>query len=216
MFGIGLSHEFAEKERVLTPLLMAMIVFLLLFFASEEFSQEAKGKAFICQLYLVMVIVLQGVLIRVHDPEEKDGVVQCLKACEVKPTAWFFAKLALAFLTTIVVIIPTSILLLLSYALDPSLIFTPISILAAIFSLFGLATVGTLLALLLRQANGRDFLFPLLYFPLTIPVLLAGMEAGLAIFSGSDDSVKWLLLLSAFNVIFLTLGILFFDELLKE
>jgi hypothetical protein len=68
-------------------------------------------------------------------------------------------------------------------------------------------------------------IYPLIYFPLTTPVLLAAMQASLlaldpetvsmsALWAGPARS--WAGLLLAFDVIYLTLGVLLYGELVDE
>ncbi len=208
--------ELAEKERALTPLLLAMILFLLFFFASEDLSLAAKERAFIYQLYLVGVIVLQGLLVRMHAPEERDEAFSQMVCSTLSPIVWFLTKLFLTIALSLAVILPASILLLLSYAISPLAICSPILALGLFLSVFGLSCIGNLLCVLLRKSQGRDLLFPLLYFPLTIPVLLCGTQSSLAAFSPNADAKNWLLLLLAFDVIYVTLSTLLFEELLKD
>ena len=58
-------------------------------------------------------------------------------------------------------------------------------------------------------------LFPLLYFPLAIPVLLASVQATLIFLGGGEQGAsQWLGLLAGFDIIYFTLGLLLFGELL--
>jgi heme exporter protein B len=70
---------------------------------------------------------------------------------------------------------------------------------------------------MMLKARGREVLFPLLYFPLAIPVLLAGSEAVLSFVENADSSPawQWIGLLAGFDVIFITLSALLYGELVS-
>ena len=45
-----------------------------------------------------------------------------------------------------------------------------------VFGTVGFATVGTLFAAMLARARSRDVLLPILLYPVTIPVMIAGVR----------------------------------------
>ena len=69
------------------------------------------------------------------------------------------------------------------------------------------------------KANARQILYPLLYFPLTAPVLLGAVQSSRLCLDGgraAADIKAWLGLLLGFDCIYVTLGILLFTELVDE
>jgi heme exporter protein B len=90
---------------------------------------------------------------------------------------------------------------------------------AAFLGLTGLTSLGVLLSAATLKASGREIIFPLLYFPLSTPILLSAIESSLAYFENSSSSgqwIQWLILLVCFNVISFTLGLLLFGELVDS
>jgi heme exporter protein B len=81
----------------------------------------------------------------------------------------------------------------------------------------GLAAVGTLFAAMTAHLRARELLFPVLFLPMEVPVLLATVQATEALFLGEPlSSVShWLKLLLAADLIYLTAGILTFDFILE-
>ena len=81
----------------------------------------------------------------------------------------------------------------------------------------GLAAVGTLFAAMTAHLRARELLFPVLFLPMEVPVLLGTVQATEALFRGEPLSAvsHWLNLLLAADLIYLTTGILTFDFILE-
>jgi heme exporter protein B len=88
----------------------------------------------------------------------------------------------------------------------------------ALLGTCGFAAVGTLFSAMAANTRARDVLLPLLVFPISIPVVIAAVEATASTFSGSpvEDRVRWLALLGAFDVIFGVLCFVVFDVVVEE
>jgi heme exporter protein B len=92
-------------------------------------------------------------------------------------------------------------------------------VLAAAFGLgaVGLAAVGSLFGVLAEAARTREAIFPTLVLPLVTPVLVAGVRAtDLATKGRTDEAIAWLGLLVAFDVVFVSLGVLVFGFLMED
>jgi heme exporter protein CcmB len=83
----------------------------------------------------------------------------------------------------------------------------------------GFAAVGTLFAAMLVRARSRDVLLPVLLYPITVPVIIAGVRATAALLQPElDASVVrlWLALLVCFDVVFVTLALWTFEPLMTD
>jgi heme exporter protein B len=83
----------------------------------------------------------------------------------------------------------------------------------------GYAAVGTLFAAMLVRARTRDVLLPILLYPITIPVIIAGVRGTSALLEPTPDAalaVLWISLLAFFDVVFLTLSLWTFEPLMTE
>jgi heme exporter protein B len=83
----------------------------------------------------------------------------------------------------------------------------------------GYAAVGTLFAAMLVRARSRDVLLPILLYPITIPVIIAGVRGTAALFQTTPDEPLarfWLTLLLFFDVAFVTLSLWTFEPLMTE
>ena len=83
----------------------------------------------------------------------------------------------------------------------------------------GYAAVGTLFAAMLVRARTRDVLLPILLYPITIPVIIAGVRGTSALLEPTPDEalvVLWISLLAFFDVVFVTLSLWTFEPLMTE
>jgi len=92
-------------------------------------------------------------------------------------------------------------------------------VLAAAFVLgtVGLAAVGSLFGVVNESARARESVFPLLVLPLATPVLIGGVRAtSLATAGRGAEAGSWLLLLVAFDLVFVAAGTLVFGSLVED
>lgn len=83
----------------------------------------------------------------------------------------------------------------------------------------GFAAVGTLFAAMLVRVRSRDVLLPVLLYPITVPVIIAGVRATAALLEPELDAgiVRfWLALLVCFDVVFVTLALWTFEPLMTD
>ena len=83
----------------------------------------------------------------------------------------------------------------------------------------GFAAVGTLFAAMLVRARSRDVLLPVLLYPITVPVIIAGVRATAALLQPDVDTdiVRfWLALLVCFDIVFVTLALWTFEPLMTD
>lgn len=81
----------------------------------------------------------------------------------------------------------------------------------------GLCLVGSLFGTVAESSRTREAVFPLLVIPLSIPILVAGIEATSVVTSGAvAGSGSWIGLLAAFDAVFAAAGILVAGLLLED
>jgi len=83
----------------------------------------------------------------------------------------------------------------------------------------GFAAVGTLFAAMLVRTRSRDVLLPLLLYPITVPVIIAGVRGTAALLQADADlpmARAWLSMLVFFDVVFLTLALWTFEAVMTE
>ena len=83
----------------------------------------------------------------------------------------------------------------------------------------GFAAVGTLFAAMLVRARSRDVLLPVLLYPMTVPVMIAGVRGTAALFQPQPDlglAQFWLALLVFFDAVFVTLALWTFEPVMTD
>jgi heme exporter protein CcmB len=83
----------------------------------------------------------------------------------------------------------------------------------------GFAAIGTLFAAMLVRARSRDVLLPVLLYPMTVPVMIAGVRGTAALFQPQPDAGMaqfWFALLVFFDVVFVTLALWTFEPLMTD
>ena len=71
----------------------------------------------------------------------------------------------------------------------------------------------------LVRARSRDVLLPILLYPLTVPVIIAGVRGTAALLQPEPDLASarvWLSLLVSFDVVFITLALWTFEPLMTD
>ena len=83
----------------------------------------------------------------------------------------------------------------------------------------GFAAVGTLFAAMLVRARSRDVMLPILLYPITVPVMIAGVRGTAALFQATPSeglAQFWIALLVFFDVVFVTLALWTFEPVMTE
>ena len=83
----------------------------------------------------------------------------------------------------------------------------------------GFASVGTLFAAMLVRARTRDIMLPILLYPVTIPVMIAGVQGTSALLQTTPDeamAVMWIAIVTSFDAVFLTFSLWMFEPLMTE
>jgi len=73
---------------------------------------------------------------------------------------------------------------------------------------------GTFFAALGLRTRNRELMLPLLLFPISIPALLAMVQATTGILTGDPDPILWIKLLAGYCVIFTIVCLLLFETVL--
>jgi heme exporter protein B len=88
-----------------------------------------------------------------------------------------------------------------------------------ILGTLGLSAAGTIFAAMAVNTRLRDILLPLMLLPIVIPLLVGAVQAtGVMLRGGSlwQDAGSSLLLIAAFDTVFVTLSALLFENVLEE
>ncbi len=73
---------------------------------------------------------------------------------------------------------------------------------------------GTFFAALGLRTRNRELLLPLVLFPISIPALLAMVQATTGVLGGEVDPILWIKLLAGYCIVFTTVCVLLFETVL--
>ena len=148
---------------------------------------------------------------------EKDyNIYDIIYSTSIDLTRIYLAKL----LSLNLILLGIQLIIFLSYAILSNLSFQillNISILSLVTN-FGLLSLGILIFLLTNTNTSKSFLFPVIFFPLIIPVLINASNILYGIIIGEMSSLyidSWMILLT-FALIGILLGINLFGRLIRQ
>jgi heme exporter protein CcmB len=207
--------EFRSFEILSTTLFFAISCVLVFAFAlvrdGEVVADAAAG-------ILWIAIAFSGTLAlgRTFERERYAETVRALLLAPAPRAAIYVGKL----LGIVLLLAAAEIILVPLVAFSAALFARPL-LLAALLAggTVGFAGVGTLFAAMLVRSRTRDVMLPILLYPITVPVIIAGVRGTAALLAvPSDDSVAvmWISLLAAFDVVFITLALWTFEPLMTE
>jgi heme exporter protein CcmB len=209
--------EVRSLEIAYTTLFFAISCVLVFAFALVQEGRAPEGGA---AGILWIAIAFAGTLAlgRTFERERQSETLRALLLAPAARPAVYLGKLlgiVVLLLATEVIIVPLVALLfqapLLAHPLWLALIL--------LTGTLGFAAVGTLFAAMLVRARSRDVLLPVLLYPITVPVIIAGVRAtGALLAPEMDASVVriWLALLVCFDVVCLTLALWTFEPLMTD
>ena len=209
-----LRAEWRSREMLTAMLVFALLVIFIFNFA---LSLDAEARTNVTAGVLWTTLIFAGTLglNRSLNMEKDQGNLDGLLLAPADRTAIYIAKLILNWLSMLLV--AAIIFPLYSLFYNTSLLYLPLVTIVLLGSL-GYVSIGTLLAAMTVQARTRDILLPILLFPLILPLLVAAVKFTAGILSGLSfgDLRSWFDLIVVYDLVFLGLGILFFDRVIEE
>lgn len=211
----GLRLEFSSKEKIISPVLFAAVILIL---GTICFADNNSPRVLVAEIYLALFLAIQISCLRVFEFEQHNGVLELLQTYPVSSEIWFSAKLVVFMLSGLTIMLPTLLLAFLFHAQSGYQSFFFILGISSLV-LVGLSALGVLLTAMMLQATARHILYPIIYFPLLTPVLIAAAETSISYLEHgqiNEAQMKWITLLLGFDIVYLTLGILLFGELVEN
>ena len=209
--------ESRSREVVYTSLLFAMSCMLVFAFGLVKEGQVVTDAA---AAILWITVAFAGTLAlgRVFDRERQNETLRALLLAPASRASIYVGKLlgVLALLLMIeIVIVP-----LVALMFGARLFAYPLMMigLLAVGSV-GYAAVGTLFAAMLARSRSRGALLPVLLYPITVPVIIGGVRGTAALLQPEADLAMaraWLMMLLAFDAVFLTLSLWTFEPAMTE
>ena len=212
-----LQIEFRSREVVYTTLFFAVSCVLVFAFGFVREGVAVDGAA---AGILWIAIAFSGTLAlgRTFERERQNDTLRALMLAPVDRPALYIGKLAgiLLLLSAVEAVVVPLVALMFRAPLFayPA---TTAALVAA--GTLGFAAVGTLFAAMLVRARSRDVLLPILLYPITIPVIIAGVRGTAALLQPEADlplARMWLSMLVCSDVVFITLALWTFEPAMTE
>lgn len=207
-----LRLEWRSKDAVNGMLFFSLLVVVLFSFAFDPtmaVSRQIAGGI----LWVAMLFASVTALNQTWTRELRHQVLDAQRMAPSPASALFLAKVLANFLFVTVIQIVLGPLFVVFYNLRA---LGQGWLMALVLPLGTLALVanGTFFAALSLRARNREMLLPLILFPISIPALLAMVQATTAILTGETDPGLWIRMLGGYDVIFMTLCLLLFETIL--
>lgn len=212
--------ELRAGELIYATMLFAAIIVLLFSFA---FLGGSPPTVEVMAGVLWVALALAG-LVGISRSFEREREADTLRGLLLSPlsrAAIYLSKLlSMALLMSLVVLVVVPGLLLL-FGMQISGLSAAGQLLLLLFlGILGFTAVASLFSASLGRARGRELLLPLLVYPLTVPVLMAGARGTYDILYGTSESLidaaRWVRFLLAFDLLSITCGLWLFEPLTRN
>ena len=209
--------EFRSREIIYTTLFFAVSVMLVFSFSFVREGIAVDGAA---GGILWVAIAFSGTLAlgRAFERERQNETLRGLLMSPAERPALYLAKLTgiLILLAAVeVVVVP-----MVAFLFQAPLFRHPAMMAGLLLTgTLGFAAVGTLFAAMLVRTRSRDVLLPILLYPITVPVIIAGVRGTAALLQPHVDlpmARAWRSMLVFFDIVFVTLALWTFEAVMTE
>lgn len=209
--------ELRSYEILSTTMFFAVACVAIFSFA---FVKEGRAEPDAAAGILWIAVAFSGTLAlgRTFERERYGETLKALLLAPAPRPAIYLGKLlgiVILMFVTEVLIVP-----MIAFLFDAPLFSKPHLLIALlVLGTTGYAAVGTLFAAMLVRARTRDVMLPILLYPITIPVIIAGVRGTSALLASPVDepvATLWIGMLGFFDVVFVTLSLWTFEPLMTE
>ncbi len=198
--------------NALAMFILVTISVILFSIGDEPISNYLTGGL----LWVVIFFSAMSGLSRVFVSEEERGTTLTLQLIAA-PSTVFFGKLIFNLILVFLMVI--AITFLYAILFDNFIIENLWLFLVSLFlGSAGIAISSTLIAAIIAKANTKGTLYPVLSFPILLPLILTLLELTKFSMDGESFAFSWtyLAILVSYDVVMLTAGFLLFDFIWKE
>ena len=209
--------ETRSWEMVSTTLFFAALCVLVFSFAFVREGRPIEGAA---AGIVWIAVAFSGTLAlgRAFERERYQDAMRGLLMAPVERAAIFLGKLL--GIVLLMAVVEAIVVVFVAFTFQAPLFLYPGYLVALLATgTIGFATVGTLFAAMLLRTRSRGVLLPILLYPVTFPVLIAGVGGTVALLQSEpnmDLARFWVALLVFFDAVFLTLALWTFEPVMTE
>jgi heme exporter protein B len=209
-----LKIELQTKEAFSASFVFALMVLVIFNFTLDLTTEEAlkMGAGF-----LWIAFAFGGVLAlnRSFALERDENCLQGLQLLPVDRSGIYLGKCA----ANVIFMLIMELILLPLFAVFFNVDITgrlPQLLAVLLLGTVGFSSVGTLFSAIAVHTRMREVILPILLLPITVPVLIAAVEATAFALGADTDPSFWFRLLIVYDVIFVTVSFLTFGHVLQE
>ena len=212
-FRKDLRLEWRSRDAITGMLffsLLVVVVFSLAFDPTAAVSRQISGGI----LWMVLLFAAVTALNQSWMREQRNHVLDAQRMAPSSPAALFLGKALanMAFVSAVELILAP--LFAVFYNLHP-LGESWLLLLVLPLGTWALIVNGTFFAALGLRTRNRELMLPLVLFPISIPALLAMVQATTNILTGELDPGLWIKLLTGYDIVFTTVSLLLFETVLN-
>ncbi|MEJ2422187.1 MAG: heme exporter protein CcmB [Acidobacteriota bacterium] len=215
VFRKDFREELRRKENIAVSVFFAVLSLVLFYFSLDptQIDLTTAGAGFLWLIILFAGSLFMGACFR---KETETGTLHALLLAPADRGAVYLGKylvnlLFLLFLEGLLLFVA---FILLDFRAGKGL--WPLCGVWFLVSV-GYAGVGTLLSALITQVRGGEILYPILLFPILIPLVIAAGTLTQAALAGSNVwQSQWLRLVGLFDIIFITASLFLFEYAVEE
>ena len=169
---------------------------------------------------VLWVALLFATVIGLQRAVQMEGEEDCLQGVllAVQDRSALFLAKALANVIYLVVVVGCMLpLFALWFRVDLTASLPALGVILAL-GIVGLSVLGTLFSLIVLNIRMREVMLPLLFLPVSVPLLIAAVYATGDLIDGKTlaDVRDYIILIGVFDVVFLVLALLIFDYVVEE
>jgi len=208
--------EFRSRDMFISMFTFSLII-IFVFNLVLDLTSNIKNLVSPAVLWITFLFSGSIGLSRSYSLEKESEAIKGLLLAPVDRSLIYMGKFFsnLIFLLIIEIITIPIFIILFNYDFSIKII----EIMLVIFlGTIGFSSVGTLFSAISLNTRLREVLLPILYFPIIIPVLLNAVRITRSLLSGESlsSNSSSLQVLIAFDIIFLSAGILLYEYVIEE
>ncbi len=205
--------EWRSKDAINSMLFFALLVVVIFSFSFDPTAEESRRIAG----GLIWVSFLFAAVVALNQTWARELRNQVLDAYRVSPApanAMFLAKSIGNFVFVAILECLMAPLFIVFYNLR-SIGPTWQLIVVAALATWALVVNGTFFAAISIRTRSREIMLPLILFPISIPAIIAMVDATTAILTGSSEPTFWIKLLAGYDIVFTTVCLSLFETILN-
>jgi len=207
--------EMRSKESISSMLMFGILVLVIFMFAFESSSIDkamiAPGTLWVAFSFAAILGLNRSLAMEIDN-----DCIQGLLLAPLGRGELYLGKVASNFIFMMIaelIVLPAFVIL---NNLSFNLKFLEVAAVACIGTL-GIAAVGTILSTISANTRMKEVMLPILQIPLTVPVVIASVEAtGEILASDTPEISTWLSILAGFSIVYLTVSYLVFEFTVEE